>query len=721
MKLLTTWLWKEWREHRLFLLILGVAIPVLTLFAFWVVNLTTLKAVESVHWFTLLAVFLGVAPGLFATERRRGTMELIRRTPTAMRTAFAAKLLFLLGACLATVLWQSIWLGFFAHMNGVLAPASTVPVSASPILPQWINFEILLVIAALGAWMVLASIWVPLGGANTVVGPMMAIFFCAPVFWVTATSPHFFAIYFPGAPRLIAQVLGVTALLAAALTWFGGMRYGNRVGRAVFRTLSLLIVLFVATYAWGAIALERYNTLDPNDPNLRIYAGTQNFPSPDTRCQIGADGRFAYLHLYRSEGEYFDWPQSGWATYPGESGPTHFTQARGTPPQPWAIDLRTGEAHVLGGFHATWHSATGYNNFGRHDSHLNLAPLEHAFFSPKRYSGHRRWMDARTAELSDTQWTRNPEAPDRIEDPEFAGYLRQLLRQRSRIRDDKGRRMWIFQGKVYREGVEAGHPIPVPPDIPRHFSGVEIPGGWLVSGRQYQFTIAAKDLSVHTPTKPTAIRTQPVPAGWNGRFHIVPQPTGSGTRCISPTRTVEPILPTDPEQGPRWLVRNLDTGEQQIRPGPSRAFLVQASPWMDRVTCLTRSDLGERWPSSWNPVTGKKTPLDYEGPSLEPATKVHYAGHDARGNLLFRVWAVDGDKIRELFIMQRGLDGPCVALGDWMDLSHLRALMPLGFDEEDRLVALESDNAGKRYKIQLVRLGPGPMDREVLFPKSARR
>lgn len=298
-------LWREWREHRLALLVLFLVLPLLG----WGFARVAPRAVlgdplvQSGAALSFVVVLLVATGGeLLGTERRGPGLQWLERLPSGLNTAFLAKLLFL--AITTTV---AAWYGLnvarsFALLRGV-----------QPRTFRWEPFFFTAGVS-LVVWTFACSVWALRGGVSVFAALLV----------VGAVGHPLIDLELKGYSLSASQLEAFTWLSAVgglSGAWLGFVR-GGRLSRpprwSALLGIAPVVPLLLATWSWASQRLQERDVLDPVADN---FMG---------ECEaVSEDGRYALMigrhHL------------SGWGE---EAMPNHALR----------VDLRHGTWELLGRF-----------------------------------------------------------------------------------------------------------------------------------------------------------------------------------------------------------------------------------------------------------------------------------------------------------------------------------------------------------------------------------
>ncbi|MEO0479836.1 MAG: hypothetical protein AAF196_10180 [Planctomycetota bacterium] len=268
---------KEWREHRLMLFAFTIALVVCSMLTLWIAPKNEMPR-DLGAWFAVAGVtlaFVGLISDLVPGEARRGQLDLLRRTPGAMRTSFVAKwalLLFGLIACagvgfaLGEITW-SLGAGTPALSDGlvVLTWAALAMLGCTPLA------------FACSCWF----------GRGSGAIPATAL-----VFGLVAGVPAVtISIYrLPIEAETVLGAIGWCSIIGLLAAWrsFNGLRFGSRWMSA---KRGLATSLFAIVPIWGITGMKAWDlfVFDPTSSDARIFGA----------C-LGADGEKLYITVSRA-------------------------------------------------------------------------------------------------------------------------------------------------------------------------------------------------------------------------------------------------------------------------------------------------------------------------------------------------------------------------------------------------------------------------------------
>ncbi len=660
MKRLTIGLWKEWRDHRGVLLGLLGAIPLLTFLGFWAFaeEFEGARVWSVTGWFlsvSLVLLLFSVAADLVAGETRRGTMALVRRLPRSMVSSFVVKLSFLVVSVATVTVVQmgslaAAWALFIGDGRGQAVFDSLASFPGGQVWAQALGVMLLM------SWTLVTSTWLGRSGAAAVASILVLALIALPWALLHYWHPYFLRFDESYIPSVVA-IFAVLALVVAAVSYLRGLRFHAAAWRPAAYGAVCLFVITGASYGYAQARLDSWLDLDPADEDFFIHD-----------AYYGAGGHKLYLNVYRNHPWYGGAP----AKHLPRGG--SIADERGTPMQAWVVDLESGsidkqaidglttfnlpmdaqfQSAQWGGFHSARIPIPLLVRYRIHDDKLTAVD----------------WVDARTGALVDT-------LPPRVRNEKTEALLRDALRESAYVRDSKGRRVWLRELALEREGEER----PIEPGVRaiRGASAVPTPDGWHVVafGRnKIQRTLIDYE---------------------TGEEHQLPMHFGA-------------ILSRD------WSLMGNRTKNFELVPLQGQTGVPQiVNPPQFTVQCVARDAmLALRGPKAkyrlelWNPLTGETQPVAWPGVDHLRGNDVLVRGRDRHG--------------RPLLSVRRGANVPFRYVWGVLDVASAtvrplreggpgESVWPLVLDDDGSLVAVED------YK-RVVRYGPNPDVREVLFPR----
>jgi len=265
-------LWREWREHRLALLMLFLVLPILG----WGSARVPPKAVlgdpliQSGAALAFVVVLLVATGGeLLGADRRGNGLRWLERLPSGLNVAFLAKLLFL---AITTTVAAVYGLGVarsIALLRGVE--------------PRAIHWEPISFIAgsSLVLWTFACSAWTLRGGLAIFAAVLVLGAVGYPAWALVAAG------YSPGAAEFwtLGGLLLLGGLLAAALGFLGGGRFGRGNGAVTLLGLIPAALLLLTTATWSSIRLAESEAIDPLAKDFCLLDQL-----------ITSDGRYAFAY-----------------------------------------------------------------------------------------------------------------------------------------------------------------------------------------------------------------------------------------------------------------------------------------------------------------------------------------------------------------------------------------------------------------------------------------
>ena len=303
MRLLGTYLWKEWRDHRAVLVGMVVAVPLLLAVMGLTLPRTALDDGEGLHGrredFASLAAFacfalfvVSLATDLVPGEARRGHRWFMERLPGGLGAAFRGKLaLFALG-------------GAFFAAYGYLAAAVTCRVVAGA-WPAWPSPGApTCVFAVVALWVFAVSCSLPRGALSLPATAALALLLALPLIVLYKLYPSREPEAWWGWESVALWALG--GVVAA---WVAFRRAGLlRAGRAC-----LVVGAVCAMPYWADAARD-------------VYVASRSGVRVLWTGYVGEGGRYAFMNRYRTG------PRNSW----------------GPPLPPVIVDLATGVAREVG-------------------------------------------------------------------------------------------------------------------------------------------------------------------------------------------------------------------------------------------------------------------------------------------------------------------------------------------------------------------------------------
>jgi hypothetical protein len=657
-------LWKEWRDHRLVSVALLVALPVLVLASAWAFGDEVLPAdFGPLTLFALcgaqaLYVF-AVASESFGGERRRGTLDFLRRLPRGLGRAFAAKLtMYVLGTVFALA-----WGALVAWLACVLfGPARAVEDFAKALLlPDPMITVVATAVFALGLWTLLVSNMVPQGGAATVGAAILLGLLGVPVYLGLKAQPWVLGSPEPELLLPASALLGLPALLALGYAFLRGNRLLASAWSPSWRGLAVVAVMACGGYAWGAVEIDRALTIDPYAESFRI----QN-------AYLGKGGRLLFVSVQRDA--LFDSMPSG-------------ANSR-TPWQPWIVDLESGSWRVAGEFGGGWLPLVVNN---RHVAQ----PIVQRYGYMSRDVG---WFDGETGALKKV-------LPHDVRTQDVLEWQRASMPALAWHRDADGRAVWLEGQDVVREGDD------VP--LPRWFPGKQdlwtwpLPGGW-----------SAAMVSNENPRRiPTNVWRL-----WDaetGKVRTVEQsPNRTRTEfLLSPKSALRlsyrPAPRTQKQVLEPWALVDLDSGVVSATNNPPASQHLLAALPGERALFMAGSDRLPLTLSVWDPRSGETTPvLDERGEPIV-GTSAERTAFAPGGLSVYLLWKSSPRAIEPSFVLLDETKGTARRL----PVPDFRCEI-VCIESPDSVVAVTSMNKVVRLRWQTSGGGTAGFREETLFPRA---
>lgn len=698
------WLRKEWRDQRAILLGIAVAIPGLTALAYGAFgeNLATARIANVQSIFLAIAVGLvvfAVAGDLFAGENRRKTIHAMRRLPGGMGASFAAKVTLLVLALVGAIALQGLSLALAEHWNtetvtalGVNDAGRGSAARAHDVFAQLATFPTSVLwltglgFAVFGLWTLLVSSWMGRSGVAGIGAAVLLAALAAPFVLLFKEHPWFF----PG-PELAgtwaACAGALVALGVTALSFLRGQRFAGRPFRPFLLGATALLVALGGGYAYARQQVRAWIDFGPDAEDLRIH-----------QAAMGADGRHLYLTVARG---------SLWHDGRAEGGrvrrvPGGWHDNRGTPAQAWVVDLADGSWRPV-----DERAPRYFLDVPECDTvtaHLNLDPVEALVAHRVEHPEHPTlaWFDARAG-------AQGRALPFLVRDAEALDLVRRQLKRDSWVRDSQGRRVWLRDGVLEREGdafERPSDPVARPEARKRYVWMRPVPGGWFGYDRAKGggYRPALMDADTGTVTRVPMLKHT------NG-YHRgnVLSPTHVLVRQI-----VDPKSKDRSRANVRLRVQRVDEPHAHVAP-KNEPPVVEHVIARDLVLAL-RGEADRRTLHAWNPRTGADRPLRWQGTAPPRLRAAHVHGRTGDGRILLQVWrARDGASGEHGYAV---LDA---------ELATLRMVVPIawrhtglsggkGFGHE--VIALMPDDSVimRARGREILRVRPGGAT-EVLFPR----
>lgn len=569
MRTLTTGLWKEWRDQRGIAIALLVALPVLAFAAAWGFGGELPKPAFGGLSLFLLSVaqalyVLAVASESFGGERRRGTLDLLRRLPRGLPRAFGAKL----GAYLLGTLLSLAWGAGVAWASCRLFGPERATRDCVELLlqPDPLTLTLSLALFVLGLWTLFLSNLVPQGGAATVGAALLLGLLAAPVYLALKDRPWLVSMPTHETLRLAVGGLGALATAALAVAFLKGCRLLGGVWGPAWRGLTVVLVVAGGGYAWGASALQRALTIDPHDPEFRMLADA---------TFLGGGGRYLYATVHRGANPWYGWPQP--------EGQEH-----GSPVQPWIVDLRDGSWRVAGEYRQAW-GPVAWNN------RRVPQPVVRRYDHRDPQHPELGWFEARSGVCVKT-------LPADVRTADVLDLERWAMPALAWHEDATGRALWVEGSRLVREGQAAPPERWTPGRQDSWYEAIE--GGWL--GTTVVWDQDRRHAQPAWWLLDAATGAQRDVERGGGRVHnelVLSVRTALRREFAEvPRGQKAPLLP--------WTLADLEHGgatRPTVNP-PDTELLVAALPG-ERALVMAGADPHRRTLSSWDPRTGETRPI----------------------------------------------------------------------------------------------------------------
>ena len=256
--MLRVYLWKEWRELRLVLLMSLAVLLVVPAGLAWALPEHYLG---SAPWFAIALFLAAVVFGneLVGGEMRRGQLDVLARLPGALRVALVAKMMWLVGGVAA-----------FGAL-GYLAEGITVLARSGDWIP-WVpeNASLVLWAVALATWVVATSCWWPSRSALPTVVFVVSIF-TAPLVFLAVDRLGIHPI-----PLDVASTSVCTAAIGLVLCGVGFRRLlaRPRERRSITAYLATMALAFAPVWGMGAYHVWRWHHVDAGSARISgAYVG----------------------------------------------------------------------------------------------------------------------------------------------------------------------------------------------------------------------------------------------------------------------------------------------------------------------------------------------------------------------------------------------------------------------------------------------------------------
>jgi hypothetical protein len=347
---------------------------------------TSRDTVSSSALCSLLLGYAGIAPGLIAGERERGTLGFLARTPRALRAAFLAKLLALVVAPLA--------IGAFGAVCA-MAIRAVISAGAPTAFFGWTEGFVVLGL--------LTALWtLPLGallrsGLVLPAGLLLAAALFVPL-GLRLEAPRM------GGVLIALCAVAVAAIFSGWIALNGSQRNGGRLLHSAACAALPLVVLVPGLHAWADASTPRNQPGVSRVPRIHQTSLEEAF--------LGPEGKELFINVVPLGAERYS---------------------------SLVIDLQTGEVQRE-------EEGSFYMNLGVFDRTQIISGSfgRHSWLVHARYDDRTQVVfDARTgATLGARPWGVQASV-----DPELDGWMRQAKRETTPWRDAQGRRLWFQNGR----------------------------------------------------------------------------------------------------------------------------------------------------------------------------------------------------------------------------------------------------------------------------------
>jgi len=666
-------LWKEWRDQRAIVIGIFVSLPVLTGLAFWAFGGRLLASKVETQFRIFLPVALGlvffaVAADLVAGEKRRETLDFLRRLPGGLTRSFAVKWFFLLALGLAVLIGQALllalawrvmaWTGADGGQDGIRISRDVLAhLGAFPLGTFW---QLALVGLVLPSWAFVVSTWLGRSGAAAIASLLVLAAVLAPWAFLVFRYPWFLPFGPADVPALTATFVAV-AVLVSGVSYLGGLRFRGAVWKPALWGLLTAFVLTGAGYAYARVELRRWTDFDSSDPDLFIQSAL-----------VAEGGRKIYLNV--SNGRPVAWGSQGRDRFIRAS---RFSMA-------WIFDVQTGEV--------VREATEGHRRFlpvpaeasSRGAGLQALAPHGILLLGQSDPTGLHdvRWIDAATGEtidIFDDPWTRSPA---------IDAALREDARRHGYHVDARGRRVWIRDWRLEREGElpPLADRVHVVPQTLRHWSN-RTPCGWTWSETVYS---AARKF---------------VRSGWSS----LDAETGEVIDRPGRVAPIDRSLALKFRERARRLVDLQTEADRGPARHPPLSFLGVVGE--RRVLGTYRCADGHGELRIWDPVSGETRLLKADVGLGADATGFALCGRASDGRyLLFATHRKAGKRHVWIGVMDSEARILHTIASIPETLGARASIRPLVLEDDGALVAIEGNH-------RFVRLGRAPDQRGVVFPR----
>ncbi len=434
------WTRKELRDYRALLLGIAIAVPVLIAIGFFAFADKLTSATSGALAFYVALVVTGlfafsIAGDAVASEFRRNTIGLVRRQPKGMLLAWLGKLTALALAFVAlTLITQGalsfIWGRFASDTHAALRANAVWSTLINGSSQAWLSVWIVLPVVA---WTLMVSAWIGKSGAAPIAALVLLGAVLAPLYLWFRSHPWAISFSFMDGLRVLSMIVAGIGLLCATIAWFVGRSHCARPWRSVVASGTVFLGLLGTAVAFGAVKHNRWLDIRPTDAEFRVYSAV-----------MGANESSLWVSVYKGDQPYI-------AARP-VPGFDRSARHKGTPLQTWHVNLSMAAYESVGDGMQTLELIHNDMTMGwgplrsltpTHGVRLRdmRNPESHEFI----------WFDANTGQ-SVTRLTSNLRdgAVDRLQ--------QKTLRHATWLRDANGRRVWIRDRRIEREG-EEGEPV----------------------------------------------------------------------------------------------------------------------------------------------------------------------------------------------------------------------------------------------------------------------
>ncbi|MCA9315937.1 MAG: hypothetical protein H6806_05730 [Planctomycetes bacterium] len=683
-----------------------IAIPLLYVMAvaLFADDLSPLRAdhVElGIAGMALALVWFGLAGDTMAAEVAGGGPHLARRQAGAMLPLFLAKLV-VLGGLAVSVAWYAqyafVWAwhatsslpmpdvesrGEYRWLVGELAFDARLARGLNVGLAwSWVAIPLL-------SWVLVAGSWIARSGAASLAGLLLVGAVAGPFLLGMDVAPWLVGWFGEQGLRNIAYVVGGLGCVTALVSWLVGWSRQRRVLVPALAGGTVVLFVLGSMGAWAYADWRTWSVIEPTDPELRIQ---------DAR--VGADGTSLWLVVHKGVAYADGLPVEYLHGRP--QGAEEARSMRGTPIQMWRVDLTTrGIAVVANGgerqFVGEGLAGTRWGGWAHRGPRVPLPFV--ALVAPRAMPADSvtvEWYDTRTPqEVAVLPWGCRDGRIDRL--------LQAGLRDLAPQRDADGRRVWIRDGELEREGSERAPRNRVEQlELEDLYRCEPVPGGWWRSGGPVEATTRRGDLDfLHLDGSASPIATT----------------VQHERHSLSVLDAEHVALRMSTSDEPRWMqplqILRTATGEEVSRVRPPGLC---ASVGVAARLLLVRSQSGPAPLSLWSPGGGDELPLRWQGLPLTLAEGevcgLYTMQRHPQGHVLVKAFVYAPEDRRagtvevSLVVDPKALTVRQV-LAQAQSLDFSRELVAL--DADGSLIMLEDDR-------RIVRHGPELGQHEVLFP-----